>query len=170
MKMTAEIRIPAPADEAWQLVGTRFGDIASWAAPIVASSLDRDAAAAGAVRTCHVQGFGPMGDMVVRERLVAFDDARRSLTYDAVDGMPSFVRRATNRWTVTADGAQGCVVRSDVTMRLAWWLRPMAPLVAGRLRTEARGVLEELGHVLGTGRPHPRKVASSGVGSPTVER
>ena len=30
------------------------------------------------------------GDMVVRERLVAFDDDARSLTYDAVDGMPGF--------------------------------------------------------------------------------
>ncbi|WP_088288212.1 SRPBCC family protein [Kineosporia sp. A_224] len=170
MQMTAEIRIRVPADKAWQLVGTRFGEIASWAAPIVTSSLDHHVAAVGAVRTCHVQGFGPMGDMVVRERLLAFDDAARSLTYDAVDGMPGFIRRATNRWTVTADGAQGCVARSDVTMRLAWWLRPFAPVMAARLRKEAHGVLEELAHVLATGRPHARKVTSSTAASPTVER
>jgi len=102
-----------------------------------------------------------MGDMVVRERLLAFDDAGRSLTYDAVEGMPSFIRHATNRWTVTEDGGQGCVVRSDVTMGLAWWMRPVAPLMAARLRRQARGFLEELAHVLATGRPHPRKAASS---------
>jgi len=84
--------------------------------------------------------------------------------------MPSFIRYATNRWTVRADGAYGCVVRSDVTMRLAWWMRPVAPLMAVRLRNEALGVLEELAHVLATGRRHPRRVASSSAASPTVER
>jgi len=86
MQLTAEIRIAVGADEAWQVVGTGFGEIARWAAPIVASSLDPDTVGAGAVRTCHVQGFGPMGAMVVRERLLAFDEAARSLTYEPSRG------------------------------------------------------------------------------------
>jgi hypothetical protein len=172
MELTAEIRVNAPADGAWHLVGTAFGDIARWAAPITASTLDRDAAGEGAVRTCHVTGFGPMGDMVVRERLLAFDGAARSLTYDAVEGMPRFVRRATNTWTVEADGTRACVVRTRATVRLVWWMRLLAPLMAARLRREATAVLEELAHMLETGLRHPRKVMASVPPStaPTVER
>ena len=172
MEMTAQIRIEVPAAQAWDVVGTRFGDVAAWAAPITASSLDRTTAAAGAVRTCHVSGFGPLGDMVVHERLLAFDDATRSLTYDAVDGLPGFVRRATNRWTVEPDGANACVVRTRATLDLAWWMRPAGPFMAARLRREGVAVLEELAHHLQTGRPHPRKATSAGksAAAPTVER
>ena len=182
MEMTAQVRIEVPAARAWEVVGTRFGDIAAWVAPITASSLDRAVAAAGAIRTCQVSGLGPLGDMVVRERLLAFDDAGRSLMYDAVDGMPRFVRRATNRWTVEPDGASACVVRTRAVLDLVWWMRPAAPFMAARLRREGVAVLDELAHHLRTGRPHPRKAVSSAAartatgtatgtaGPPTVER
>lgn len=170
--MALEIRIRVGADEAWALIGTRFGQIAEWASPITASRLDRGGAAAGVIRTCQVSGFGPMGDMVVRERLIAFDPAARSLTYDAVAGMPGFVKHAANRWTVEPDGVDGCLVRSRATLGLTWWMRPLGPLMSWRLRREARRVLEELAHRLETGRPHPRKLASAAehAGAPTVER
>jgi len=127
MEMAAEVRIRVGADEAWALIGTRFGQIAEWASSITASRLDRGAAAAGVIRTCHVSGFGPMGDMVVRERLITFDQAAQSLTYDAVAGMPGFVKHAANRWTVEPDGAGACLVRSRATLRLTWWMRPSVP-------------------------------------------
>jgi len=44
MQLTADMQIAVSADEAWQVVGTGFGEIARWAAPIVASSLDRERA------------------------------------------------------------------------------------------------------------------------------
>lgn len=170
MEMAAEIRIRVGADDAWALIGTRFGQIAEWASPITVSRLDRGAAALGVIRTCQVSGFGPMGEMVVRERLIAFDKAARSLTYDAVAGMPEFVKHAANRWTVEPDGAGACLVRSRATLRLTWWMRPLGPLMSWRLRREARGVLEELACRLETGRPHPRKIVSSAghTGAPTV--
>lgn len=175
MEMTAQIRVEVSAAQAWDVVGARFGEVAAWAAPITASSLDRTSATAGAVRTCHVTGFGPMRDMVARERLLSFDDTGRSLLYQAVDGMPRFVRRATNRWTVEPDGEHACVVRTRATLDVAWWLRPAAPFTAPRLRRDGAAVLEELAHLLVTGRPHPRRVAASGTGpvgpvAPTVEQ
>src|SRR5664280_7759 len=55
----------------------------------------------------------------------------------ALDGMPAFVRRATNRWTVEPDVVDACVVRTGATPTLAWWMRPLGPLIARRLRTGA---------------------------------
>lgn len=167
MQLSAEIRIRVPADLAWDLVGTRFGSIATWAGPISASSLDTPTTGVGSVRTCHVAGFGPMRRMVLRERLLEFDAAGRTLTYEALSGMPSFVRGATNRWSVHPDegeagpdGPGACVVRTRATLRLAWWLRPLGPVLAARLRREATGVLEQLAHHLETGRPHLRPAAA----------
>ena len=176
MQMTAEIRVRVPAADAWDLIGTRFGDIAAWASPITASSLDVPTAGAEAVRTCRVSGFGAIGEMVLQERLLAFDPAARSFTYHALSGLPSFIRGATNRWTVRGDGPGACFVRTQATLRLAWWLRPMGPLIALRLRRDGALVLEELAHRLETGRPHPRTAtrpwsssSSPGV-TPSVER
>jgi hypothetical protein len=160
MEMTAKVRVQVSADRAWQTLGTRFGDIAQWASPIKMSSLDVAAPRAGAVRTCHVGGFGPLGRMVVQERLLQYDDGARQLTYDALAGLPAFIQRATSRWSVTDDGPKACLVECRAALSLAWWIWPLAPLMVARLRRDATGVLEELTHTLETGHPHPRTVAA----------
>jgi hypothetical protein len=99
MKMRAEVMVQVPAGQAWALVGEAFGEIAAWAAPISASSLDTPAAP-GSVRTCRIRGFGPVAPGVVRERLTRFDPAQRSLSYEAVDGLAWFIIRAVNRCSV----------------------------------------------------------------------
>jgi len=151
--------VAVPAEQAWALVGERFGDIGTWAAPITRSSLDA-APGPGAVRTCHVRGFGPLPDGVVHERLLIFDAAGRSLLYDA-DGLPRFIARAVNRWSVTARGEGACTVRADATLTLRGPMRLLGWVVRARLRESATAVLDELRHHLETGTPHPRKLAAA---------
>ena len=69
--MYKEIVVRAPAAAAWAVLGERFGQIAEWAAPITASSLE-GALGVGAVRTCHIAGFGPVAPGAIRERLIDF--------------------------------------------------------------------------------------------------
>jgi hypothetical protein len=79
MEMRAEIVINACADDAWVVVGERFGQISEWASAISESAMD-GLPGVGQVRTCHVAGFGPVGPGVIKERLVGFDPEARSLS------------------------------------------------------------------------------------------
>ena len=158
MQMRAMTVVPVPAAEAWVLVGERFGDIGTWAATVSSSSMDGPVAP-GAVRTCHVRGFGPMPAGVVRERLITFDPVARSLSY-AGEGLPSFITGAVNRWSVHPQGEGSCVVRVHATLTVHPLVRPFGSWLRRRMGKDAAAVLEELVHHLVTGRPHARKVAA----------
>ena len=81
MEIRAELAINAPAEDAWVVVGERFGQISEWASAITQSVIDGPPAA-GRVRTCQVAGFGPIAAGVIRERLIRFDPDARSLSYE----------------------------------------------------------------------------------------
>jgi hypothetical protein len=85
MELRAETIIHAPASAVWALLGTRFGRIDEWAAPVSASKMDREACV-GVVRTCQFTGFGPFKPGIVQEQLTEFDPETMHLTYVAIDG------------------------------------------------------------------------------------
>jgi hypothetical protein len=64
----------------------------------------------------------------VTETLVAYDEANRSLTYEA-SGMPAFVTTASNTWTVTPLGEH----RSRVTVDAQFDTRGLLGALARRL-------------------------------------
>src|SRR5260370_33275243 len=102
MEMRAELVISAPAEDAWAVVGERFGEIGEWASAITKSVMDGQPGA-GQVRTCHVAGVGPVAPGVIKEWLTDFDPEARSLSYEAAGGMPRFDRPGGRRWA----GARG---------------------------------------------------------------
>jgi hypothetical protein len=159
MEMRAEVVISAPAEHAWGVVGERFGEIGEWASPITRSSMDGPPGV-GQVRTCHVAGFGPVAPGVIRERLVTFDPEARSLSYEAAHGLPGFVMRAVNRWSVHPGPGRSCTVRIHATLTLRPVTRPLGPVLRWRMRADTRRVLADLRHRVETGRPHPAKVAT----------
>lgn len=52
MQIHMEVKINAPADEAWKVLGEGFGAISDWTSSLKASSLD-GGLKAGGVRTCE---------------------------------------------------------------------------------------------------------------------
>lgn len=120
MKIHAELALSAPAEDTWAVVGERFGEIGDWASPITRSAMDGPPAA-GRVRTCHVAGFGPVPPGVITERLLRFDPQTMTLSYEAVGGMPGFIRRAVSHWSVhqTQDGGSAVRISAPVTLRPA---------------------------------------------------
>jgi len=158
MKMRAELKISAPAQDAWVVVGERFGEIGEWASAITMSVMDGPPGP-GQVRTCHVAGFGPIAPGLIRERLVRFDPGARSLSYQAAEGMPGFIVRAASRWSVHEEPGGTCLVRIDATLTLRPIARPLGPVLRWRMRAGTRRVLAELRHRVETGRPHPAKLA-----------
>jgi hypothetical protein len=159
MEMRAEVVIKAPADDAWMVVGGRFGQISQWASVITESWMDGPPGA-GQVRTCQVAGFGPFAPGVIKERLTGFDPQARSLSYEAAEGMPGFVRRAASRWSVEPGPGGGCTVRVHAALTLRAPVRPLGPVLRWRMRAGTRRTLAELRHRIETGHPHPAKAAA----------
>lgn len=158
MKMRAELVIGAPPEDAWAVVGVRFGEISEWASAITKSVMDGQSGA-GQVRTCHVAGFGPVAPGLIRERLVSFDPEARSLSYEAAYGLPGFIARAVSRWSVHPGPGGSCTVRIHATLTLRAAARPLGPALRWRMRADTRRTLAELRHRVETGRPHPAKTA-----------
>jgi hypothetical protein len=163
--------IEAPADAVWQVIGPGYAHIGDWATAIPAStaatfppagepaglpvaSAMLSAPVAG--RVCQTGiGLAPQ----VTEILTAYDDSRRTLTYQAA-GMPAFVTAARNTWTVTAiDGH-----RTRVSLHAQFDTRGLLGRLAGwgiltQARRTGRHLGEDLRHYIEHGTPSPRKQA-----------
>lgn len=141
-----EVLIHAPAEKVWEVLGERFGDVATWAVGIHRSHmLDAE------VRHCDTL-LGP-----VRERLLEFDQKTQCLEYEAVTAPPWF-RRATNRWCVDdlGPGQSRVRIHAKITLKPVYG-HLMMLLSAPRMRRLST-VLADLKYYVETGDPHPRKV------------
>jgi len=159
MKITAEVVIEAPASAAWSVLGDCWAHIGRWAAPITSSSVDGELLA-GTVRTCHTARFGPVAPGVIKERLLEFDPAGRCFTYESIDGMPGFIKRAVNHWSILPLDDGRCVVRSEATVELRGPMVLLSFVLARSFKANGARVFEELRHRVEHGVPHPRKVAA----------
>jgi hypothetical protein len=144
--------INAPAEDAWIVVGERFGEIGEWASAITESVMDGPPAA-GQVRSCQIAGFGPIKAGVITERLTQYDPAAMSLTYQAAGGMPWFIAGAVSRWSVAARPGGACTVRIHATVALRPAARPLGPVLRWRLGADTRRTLAELRQRIEAGHP-----------------
>jgi hypothetical protein len=152
MEIRTTVSLPVSPQRAWVALADRFGDIASWASSVTASSLDGPVAI-GVTRTCEIAGFGPFGAGAVRERLVELDPSSRCLTYEVSAGLPGMLESARNRWRIEASPIDpgACVVHSHATLELRRALRWLAPMLRWQLRGRVRRALEEFAHFAETG-------------------
>lgn len=94
----------------------------------------------------------------VQERITQRHESERTFTYESVAGMPAFVSKATNRWSVEAVDRDRARVSFDGVLQLrgiAGWLLAL-PLRLVMART-GQLVLADLAHFVETGQPSPRK-------------
>jgi Polyketide cyclase / dehydrase and lipid transport len=156
--LSRRITIAASADAVWEVVGRQFDRIGEWATVIPASA--PDPAAAGHVdapvpgRVCQT---GIRLVPQVSETIIAYDEADRSLTYQAA-GMPAFVTVACNTWRVTRLDAR----HAQVTFAGQFQTRGLIGRLARRvilfqIRRKGRHLLDDLKHYVEHGTPSPRK-------------
>jgi len=155
-----QVTIAAPAERVWQVLARDFAAIGRWASAIPESRAlddppaDGEATVAGRVCTSTVPGVP-----AVQERFTHYSEHDRRFTYVASSGLPAFVRRAENTWSVRelGPGAALAEARAELDLHPLVGLL-LAPLLKLQLdRTGAR-VFEELRHYIEHGEPHPRKV------------
>lgn len=96
-------RVAAPAAKVWEIVRD-FGGVAKWGGPAL-QSCTVEGEGIGAVRR-----IGLPGGLSLAERLEAFDDAGRSLSYAIVEKSPIPVRGYLSTIRIVEDGPQACRV------------------------------------------------------------
>lgn len=159
MQMHIKIKIDAPAGAAWKVIGEGFGNISEWASSLKSSSLE-GGLKVGGVRTCEdSNGFGPFKPGMVKERLVTYDASTMTLEYVAIAGIPGFIKRVSNRWSVHAVNEQHCIVYSDVAMQFRGVARLFGPVIGPLMKMAVKSDLdkftEELRYRVVNGRPQP---------------
>jgi hypothetical protein len=111
--LSHQFTVEAPADAVWDVIGRRFDRIGDWATAIpMSTAVGRSNDATAATVPPAISGIvgAPVAGRVcqtgvrllpqITETITAYDDAARSLTYQA-SGLPRFVITARNTWTVT---------------------------------------------------------------------
>lgn len=162
MDLRNEVTINAPAKAAWEALGERFMQVGDWAAPINASCpVGARQPGVGVVRACQIDGFGPVKPGTITERLTVFDRERMAFEYEALEGMPGFVERAVNRWSVHPLGDAQCVIRIHATLTLRGPVALIGCVVKWQMQRGGTRVAEELKYFVEHGCPHPRKLAAS---------
>jgi len=167
LKASGEITVEAPAEEVWEVLARQFSRIGDWATAVPASwanpeaQVRTDAPEAGRVCKTGV----PMIPRI-EDTIVAYDDAARTLTYEAA-GMPTFVGTAQNSWQVTAVDERRALARFDGVMETRGIVgRLLGLFLRVRLARESRRLLDDLKHFVETGRPSPRKQRQLGRSEP----
>jgi hypothetical protein len=169
MEVRNQIGVDAPAARVWEALGEGFMRVGDWAAPVISScALGPTTPAVGVTRCCSHAAVGPIKAGIVQERLTLFDREGMALEYEAVEGMPSFIVRAVNRWSVERVDDQRSMVRIHATLALRGPVRLFSWLVKWRLEAVGERVAEELKYFVEHGWPHPRKQAARGAADATA--
>ena len=170
-QLSADLTIDAPADQVWEVIGPGFARIGEWASVILASTATPGpagpayagpicagpAGADGAPVTGRVCATGVRLVPRVTENLIAYDQARRTLSYQAQD-LPALVTLARNTWTVVPVGEHRCRVALQAQFQARGALGVLAGwVVAVQARRNARLLGADLSHYIRHGTPSPRK-------------
>lgn len=99
-----EVIINVSAAELWELIGPGFVDVYKWSSNVDHASGSGTPEFKGAVcseRACdvNVKGFSK-----INETLIKYDETKMVLAYQVNEGMPGFVTKAANEWTVVSLG------------------------------------------------------------------
>jgi hypothetical protein len=166
-ELSIDLLVAAPADQVWDVIGHRFDRIGDWATAITASTAIPTPRSLATRTTAAVSVPAPVAGRVcqtgvrlvgeITETLTAYDDAGRTLAYQAT-GMPAFVTLGRNTWSV--------VPVDDTTCRLELRARFDTHGLLGLLgrwailaqtRRTSHHLADDLHHYIETGEPSPRK-------------
>lgn len=154
MKIKTDFIINKPISEVWDVVGNQFSTAYKWASVLNHSEgsgvrINNNVCES---RTCDIQGMGR-----IREKLIEFDPAKYTLTYEVVEGFPFFVKKGANRFDLVAEGDHTRVYSSAQFQTQGLIGVLMRPLLKIQMKSIIKKVAEDLKFYVENGQPHPRK-------------
>ncbi|MEM9133177.1 MAG: SRPBCC family protein [Actinomycetota bacterium] len=154
-RIQKSIEIDVSADRLWQEAVDEFDQVAVWASVLDTSRANTEVpippGATVGGRVCDVPGFGQ-----VRETFLDVDREARTLLYEA-EGLPTFVKKVINTWTVTPLGPERSRITMDINMETGGAGRILTPMLGFQLRRQVDTTLDDLKVWLETGRVSPAK-------------
>lgn len=156
MKVEKEILVNKPVNDVWEILGKQYTDAYKWASGLYYSEGSGEPSFEGAScsnRDCDTS-FGQL-----REEIQVFDEKQYKLSYEVVEGFPSFIEKGVNNWSLTPVGTD----QTKVSMRFDGKTRGLMGLVMGpmmgmKLGSGLQNAIEEFKHYVETGEAHPRKI------------
>lgn len=159
---THTITIAASAAHAWHIIGEEFVAVDRWmAANPLAEAIPGPAlpgAPAKGRNSFMIKKFQPMYQ---EEIITAYNDASRSIsTSVTLRKTPNFMPMLGYKATIRVDPIddEKCTITYSGEARTKWFTRPMKGMFTKSLDPGFLRGLEELGHYIETGQPHPRKL------------
>ncbi len=138
--------INAPAEVAWQILGPEFASISDWAEFVKTSRAvaTSEAPEAMVIATeAPVAGRETKTKATLREFITAYDEDRRSLTFDAA-GLPPIVKRGRNVQSVEATGPQTSRLVFDINFDFRGPFVVLGPVMRKRMGKSLVSVMDDL--------------------------
>ena len=95
-----EIVINVPANELWEMIGPGFVEVYKWSSNVDHAVGTGESEFEGAVCTDRKCDVNIKGFSSVSENLYKYDQEKMILAYAVTEGMPGFVTKAVNEWSV----------------------------------------------------------------------
>lgn len=155
MVIKKEIIINTSIEKTWNLLGPQFSNSSLWASAVQHSE-GKGNSFQGA--SCSERGCSTSIGKI-REQLTHYSDTTHSLSYEVTDGMPSFVKSATNAWQLTKLEADKTHLQIYADINLSGFLgKIMQPFIKLQMSGFAQDALEDFKYFVEKGVPHPRKI------------
>lgn len=155
MIIEKEIIINKGIETAWQVLGPQFADAYKWASAVNHSE-GKGPGIHGA--TCSERGCSTsIGKL--KEKILQYSDGNHLLSYQAVEGMPSMIKQATNTWQLSSIGQHTTKLQIEMKFLIGGFLGiMMKPIMRMQLSKMGKEMTEEFKYYVENGQPHPRKV------------
>lgn len=131
---TSSTPIAADVSAVWRALDDDFLEISAWAGGVKSSVANPETPSSfngshHGGRICDVDGIG-----LTDERITAYDPVAHTLTYTvAAKGLPFFVSRLQNTWTVRPDGAEGSIVDVEIQAVTKGLIGALGAIPMGRM-------------------------------------
>lgn len=154
MVIKKQIEINNTIENVWQILGHDFAHPHKWASNVNHSEGHGQQIASIKCdeRACETS----IGN--IREKITHYSDDNHSLSWDIVEGLPSFVSKAKSTWSLTKKSENIITLTMQIEIMLKPWALFMAPMVKIMFDKLARQLSEDFSYYAESGKPHPRKV------------
>ena len=155
MLIQKEIIVNKNVEDAWHLLGPRFGDIYQWASTINHTEIKGEGknGAPCSERGCDTSMGG------IKEKLLEYSVNDHLVKFDIYQGLPSMANNALNTWQVTAVSKDKSkfTIKSDVTLKgiMGFIMQPMMKMMMGKM---VQGMTEDFKYFVETGKPSEAKL------------